>query len=59
MKLRYFLSSLCFLILLSCSVEEEEIREIPKISKVEKLIEHSKEFDKKVYSYETPGGKYT
>ena len=56
MKLKYFLSSLCFLILLSCSVEEE-IREIPKISKVEKLIEHSKEFDKKVYSYETPGGK--
>ena len=57
MKLKYFLSSLCFLILLSCSVKEEEIREIPKISKVEKLIEHSKEFDKKVYSYETPGGK--
>ena len=57
MKLKYFLSSLCFLILFSCSVEEEEIREIPKISKVEKLIEHSKEFDKKVYSYETPGGK--
>ena len=47
--------SLCVL-LFSCTPSEEQI-EIPTTSKVEDLIEHSKEFEKNIYSYDTPGGK--
>ena len=47
--------SLCVL-LVSCTPSEEQI-EIPTTSKVEDLIEHSKEFEKNIYSYDTPGGK--
>ena len=47
--------SLCVL-LFSCT-PSEELFEIPKTSKVEDLIEHSKEFKRDVYSYNTPGGK--
>ena len=47
--------SLC-LLLFSCT-PSEELFEIPKTSKVEDLIEHSKEFERDVYSYNTPGGK--
>ena len=47
--------SLCVL-LFSCT-PSEELFEIPKTSKVEDLIEHSKEFERDVYSYNTPGGK--
>ena len=57
MKINHILVSLSFILISSCSNEVAEEREIPKTSKVEKLIEHSKEFEKKVYSYETPGGK--
>lgn len=57
MKVKHILVSLSFILISSCSNEVAEEREIPKTSKVEKLIEHSKEFEKKVYSYETPGGK--
>ena len=57
MKINHILVSLSFILISSCSNEVVEQREIPKTSKVEKLIEHSKEFEKKVYSYETPGGK--
>ena len=57
MKFNNILVFLFFIIISSCSNEVVEERKIPKTSKVEKLIEHSKEFEKKVYSYETPGGK--
>ena len=57
MKINNILVFLFFIIISSCSNEVIEERKIPKTSKVEKLIEHSKEFEKKVYSYETPGGK--
>ena len=57
MKINHILVSLSFILISSCSNEVVEEREIPKTSKVEKLIEHSKEFEKKIYSYETPGGK--
>ena len=57
MKINHILVSLSFILISSCSNEVAEEREIPKTSKVEKLIEHSKEFEKKIYSYETPGGK--
>ena len=57
MKIKHILVSLSFILISSCSNEVAEEREIPKTSKVEKLIEHSKEFEKKIYSYETPGGK--
>ena len=51
------ISSLLFcFFLLSCAPQDSEI-EIPKTSQVENLIEHSKEFERKVYSYDTPGGK--
>ena len=40
----------------SCAPSVESI-EIPKTSQVEDLIEHTKEFDRNVYSYSTPGGK--
>ena len=57
MKINNILVFLFFIFISSCSNEVIEERKIPKTSKVEKLIEHSKEFEKKVYSYETPGGK--
>jgi len=57
MKINNILLFLFFIFIFSCSNEVIEERKIPKTSKVEKLIEHSKEFEKKVYSYETPGGK--
>jgi alkyl sulfatase BDS1-like metallo-beta-lactamase superfamily hydrolase len=40
----------------SCKPENSDI-DIPKTSSVEKLIEHSNEFEKSVLTYETPGGK--
>ena len=57
MKINHILVSLSFILISSCSNEVVEEREIPKTSKVEKLIEHSKEVEKKIHSYETPGGK--
>ncbi len=47
MKINHILVSLSFILISSCSNEVVEEREIPKTSKVEKLIEHSKEFEKK------------
>ena len=49
----------CFFVLIifySCKPEEKNL-DIPKISSVEKLIEHTNEFEQKVSTYETPGGK--
>lgn len=56
MKINFITLSLCIIFLFACSSEEEPGRDIPKISKVEKLIEHTKEFQKEVYSIDTPGG---
>ncbi len=52
-KLLTFL--LCIFII-SCSNSSSNDIHIPTSSEVEKLIEHSKEFDRQILSYETPGG---
>ena len=57
MKFNYIFVAVFLFIVSSCSSENEVSQETPKTSKVEQLIEHSKEFEKKVYSYDTPGGK--
>ena len=42
----------------SCADNDSDFNiNIPSTSEVETLIEHSKEFEKKVLSYDTPGGK--
>ena len=41
----------------SCSDSKNTDINIPITSEVESLVEHTKEFEKKVLSYETPGGK--
>ena len=43
--------------LLSCSDYQALDINVPTTSKVEKLIEHSKEFERQVISFNTPGGK--
>ena len=43
--------------LLSCSDNQALDIDVPSTSKVEKLIEHSKEFERQVISFKTPGGK--
>ena len=43
--------------LLSCSDNQAVDIDVPTTSKVEKLIEHSKEFERQVISFNTPGGK--
>ena len=54
------LFNFCFIfiacILISACSQSEPV-EVPKISKVEKLIEHSEEFNKEVLTYQTPGGR--
>tara|TARA_B100001059_G_scaffold236315_1_gene286156 strand:- start:3803 stop:5566 length:1764 start_codon:yes stop_codon:yes gene_type:complete len=45
--------------LISCSDSETSetlTKKIPTVSEVEKLIEHSKEFQRQILSYDTPGG---
>ena len=42
--------------LISCSETASVDLDIPTSSEAERLIEHSKEFEKQVLSYETPGG---
>ena len=42
--------------LISCSKPSSYDIEVPLTSEVEKLIQHSKEFDRQVLSYDTPGG---
>ena len=44
-------------ILVSCSKSSSYDIEVPITSEVEKLIQHTSEFDKQVLSYETSGGK--
>ena len=45
-----------FIFLYSCSDSNSSDIDIPLTSEVESLIEHSQEFEKKILSYETPGG---
>ena len=45
-----------FIFLYSCSDSNSSDIDIPSTSEVESLIEHSQEFEKKILSYETPGG---
>ncbi len=55
---KFLLIFLCLLFLYSCSDSNNNSDiNIPATSEVETLIEHSKEFEKKVLSYETPGGR--
>ena len=42
--------------LISCSDSDTAYIDVPYSSEAERLIEHSKEFEQKVLSYETPGG---
>ena len=42
--------------LISCSKPSSYDIEVPLTSEVEKLIQHSQEFDRQVLSYDTPGG---
>ena len=56
----YYSLILSIIFLLSCAAEqniEQDNVDIQPISSVEKLIEHSKEFEKTIISHETPGGK--
>jgi len=52
-----FASSSIIFFLLSCSDNQALDIDVPSTSKVEKLIEHSKEFERQVISFNTPGGK--
>jgi len=52
----YLLSFFVLIIFFSCKPKEDNF-DIPKISSVEKLIEHSDEFEQNILTYETPGGK--
>ena len=55
---KFLLIFLSLLFLYSCSDSNNNSDiNIPATSEVETLIEHSKEFEKKVLSYETPGGR--
>jgi len=50
------LTLLLSIFLISCSKSSSYDIEVPLTSEVEKLIQHSKEFDRQVLSYDTPGG---
>jgi hypothetical protein len=47
MKFNYIFVAVFLFIVSSCSSENEVSQETPKTSKVEQLIEHSKEFEKR------------
>ena len=56
--MRKFLTVLLILTVVSgCSDSENNKIDIPKNSEVENLISHSEEFEQKILSYDTPGGK--
>ena len=56
--MRKFLTVLLILAVVSgCSDSENNKIDIPITSEVENLISHSKEFEQKILSYDTPGGK--
>ena len=56
--MRKFLTVLLILTIVSgCSDSENNKIDIPITSEVENLISHSEEFEQKILSYDTPGGK--
>ena len=56
--MRKFLTVLLILAVVSgCSDSENNKIDIPITSEVENLISHSEEFEQKILSYDTPGGK--
>ena len=54
---RYSFILIPLFFIFSCSENKSVDIEIPLTSEVEKLVNHSKEFERKVTTYETPGGK--
>ena len=54
---KYYIFTITLALLLGCSNSDTEIIDIPITSDVEDLIEHSKEFEQQVLSFDTPGGK--
>ena len=55
--LKYFLLTLIFIFIYSCSESEETSFNVPTSSNVEDLIRHTEEFKQQILSYDTPGGK--
>ena len=55
--LKYFLLTLIFIFIYSCSESEETSFNVPTNSNVEDLIRHTEEFKQQILSYDTPGGK--
>ena len=53
---KYYIFTITLALLLGCSNSDTEIIDIPITSDVEDLIEHSKEFEQQVLSFDTPGG---
>ena len=54
---KYFIYIYSLAFLIGCSNSDPSKIEIPLTSDVEDLIEHSKEFEQQVLSFDTPGGK--
>ena len=54
---RYSIILIPLFFIFSCSENKSVDIEIPLTSEVEKLVNHSKEFERMVTTYETPGGK--
>ena len=55
--LKYFLLTLIFIFIYSCSESEESLLNVPTSSNVEDLIRHTEEFKQQILTYDTPGGK--
>ena len=55
--LKYLILSFLLIFVFGCSNPDETFLDIPITSDVEDLIEHSKEFDQQVLTFDTPGGK--
>ena len=55
--LKYLISSFLLIFISACSDSEPSDLNIPITSDVEQLIEHSKEFEQQVLTFDTPGGK--
>ena len=55
--LKYLILSFLLIFVFACSDPEQTLLDIPITSDVEDLIEHSKEFDQQVLTFDTPGGK--
>lgn len=54
--MKFFLIIIALAIVTSCSKEVNDLSNIPQSSDLEGLINHTNEFNKEIYTYETPGG---